>query len=116
MIINYLLIIGCLLDLLLTYNYLRLYKKQFPNKDFAIIEANPLIRNFIRRFGLLDGVVYSGGIILFILTLLIAFLPVNGKFFLAGAYYMMVTFHLTNYLALKRLDVRGLKNGKEKSK
>jgi len=115
MIINYVLVIGCLLDLTLTYNYLRLYKNKFPKKDFAIIEANPLIRNMIRRFGLLDGVVYSGLIIVFILLLLINFTGVNFKFFLAGAYYMMVTFHLTNYLALKRLaQGRSNKSGKKR--
>jgi len=103
MIINYLLIIGCILDLALTYNYLRLYRQKFPKKDFAIIEANPLIRNMIRRFGLLDGVVYSGLIILFMLSLMIVFFGINFKFFLAGAYYMMITFHLTNLLALNRM-------------
>ncbi len=37
MIINYVLIIGLILDLILTYNYLRLYKNKFPKKDFTVI-------------------------------------------------------------------------------
>ena len=109
MIINYALIIGCILDLTLTYNYLRVYRNKFPKKDFAIIEANPLIRNMIRRYGLLDGVVYSGLIILFILSIMMVFTGVNFKFFLAGAYYMMITFHLTNLLALNRMLEGGKK-------
>lgn len=105
MIINYALIIGCLLDLLLTYNYLKIYKEKFPKKDYIIIESNPLIRNMVRKFGLLDGIVYSGLMIIFILLLLINFTGINFKFFLAGAYYMMIAFHLTNLLALNRMKV-----------
>ena len=114
MIINYVLIIGLILDLILTYNYLRLYKNKFPKKDFTVIESNPLIRYCIRKFGLIDGVVYSGFIILGILILILFIGNINFKFFLAGAYYMMITFHLTNLLALKRMK-GGNENGKEKT-
>ncbi len=120
MIINYALVIGCLLDLILTYNYLRIYKKKFPQKDYTVIEANPLIRHFIRNFGLGDGMVYSGSIIVAIVILILEIGNTNFKFFLAGAYYMMVTFHLTNLLAFKRMkntyndDKGGNKNATKK--
>ncbi len=122
MIINYVLVIGCLLDLILTYNYLRLYKIKFPKKDYAIIEANPLIRYLIRRFKLMDGMIISGMIILTVVMILINLVNINTKFFLAGAYYMMITFHLTNLLAFSRIkninnnDKGGNRNGKRKNR
>ncbi len=105
MIIEIVVFAGAILDLVLTYNYLRIYRRKFPDKNYIVIEANPLIRWGIRNFGLSNGVAYSGMAILFILGLLLYYLPSNAKWFLAGAYYMMVTFHLTNLLALKRMKV-----------
>lgn len=107
MIINYILVVGCLLDLLLTYNYLKLYKEKFPTKDYTVIEANPLIRYFIRTEGLRDGLIVSGAIILAIVAVFINLSNSEGKWFLAGAYYMMITFHITNFLAFKRLKIVG---------
>ena len=118
MIINYALIIGCLLDLLLTYNYLKVYRKKFPKKDFAVIESNPLIRYFIRNYGLGDGMLISGSIISAIVVVIINIGNINFKFFLAGAYYMMIAFHLTNLLALNRMKVisrKTVKGGSNKN-
>ncbi len=111
MIINYFLILGFALDLILTYKYLKIYAAKFPDKDFTVIESNPLIRFTIKQFGVGHGVAAGGVIILGILIILLKLLPVNWKFFLAGVYYMMVTFHLTNFLALKRMQGGEIKNG-----
>lgn len=114
MIINYILVVGLLLDLLLTYKFLGLYKKRFPNKDYTVVETNPLLRYMVRTQGLGEGIISGGGIILMVLIALIFILPSGGKHFLAGAYYMMIVFHLTNFLALNRLKGGTKKNGKEK--
>ncbi len=105
MIIEIIIILGCLIDLSLTYNYLTIYKKKFPKKDFIIIESNPLIRAAIRQYGLGDGIAISGFVILVMLIMILAFINTNFKFFVAGVYYMMITFHLTNLLALRRMKV-----------
>ncbi len=105
MIIEIIIILGSILDLSLTYNYLKIYKKKFPKKDFIIIESNPLIRAAVRQYGLGDGITISGFIILVILIMILAFINTNFKFFIAGVYYMMITFHLTNLLALRRMKV-----------
>lgn len=114
MIINYMLIVGLVLDLFLTYRFLGVYRNRFPDKDYAAIESNPLIRFFIREKGLGEGIIMSGLIIFLILLVLIVYLSENWKYFLAGVYYMMVTFHLLNFLALNRLKGGIKKNGKNK--
>ncbi len=107
MIIEIAIVLGSIIDLTLTYNYLKIYKEKYPEKDYAIIEANPLVRYNIRKLGLKERVFRSGFFILPILILLIYFLPINWRYFLAGCYYMMITFHLINLLALKKL--KGIK-------
>jgi len=114
MIIEIIVLLGSVIDLSLTYNYLKIYKDKFPDKNYIVIEANPSVRFFIRQFGLKDGVFYSALPILFILALLLYYLPSSGDWFLAGAYYMMITFHLTNFLALKRMKREEKTNGKTK--
>ena len=109
MIIEIALLIGCLLDLTLTYNYLKIYRKKFPKKDYIVIEANPLIRQLVRRNGLGWGMIYSGTMIFGIIIVIINFANTELKFFMAGVYYMMITFHLTNFLALKRMKQINIK-------
>lgn len=101
--IEIVIIIGSILDLSLTYNYLKIYNQKFPKKDYAIIEANPLIRYCIRTLGLKEGMITSTFIILPIILLVIYLLPTRWDYFLAGCFYMMITFHLSNFLALKRM-------------
>lgn len=105
--------LGSILDLTLTYNYLKLYKAKFPHKDFIVIESNPLIRSLVRSKGLKEGMITSSIIILFILMAILYVSSTPWKYFLAGVYYMMVTFHLTNFLAIKRMK-GGKQNGKKK--
>lgn len=108
--INFFIFLGCALDLFLTYKFLSLYKKRFPKKDYTAVETNPLIRNAIRSMGLIDGMIISGFIIIMILMVLLSVIPYHWKYFLAGVYYMMVCFHLLNFLSLKRMEVK--KNGR----
>ena len=112
--INLFIFMGCALDLILTKNFLELYKKRFPKKDYTVVETNPLIRNAIRSMGIRDGVIFSGVIIIMLLLVLLSMLPYHWKYFLAGVYYMMVCFHLINFLSLKRMEVK--KHGRRKSR
>lgn len=105
--IGYFVVLGLLLDLFLTYKFLNLYRLKFPKKDYLVVEANPLIRFMVRRAGLGTGMIYSGVIIMVILLWLLMVLPHHWKYFLLGVYYMMVTFHLTNFLAIRR--IKGVK-------
>ena len=103
--INLIVVVGFVLDIILTRVFLGVYKKRFPGKDYTVVETNILVRGLIRRFGLNQGIIISTIIILVLLGLLLRFvLGTFGKGFLAGAYYMMVFFHLTNFLALRRLN------------
>ncbi len=111
--INFFVILGSVLDLILTYNFLKLYKKRFPKKDYTAVETNPLIRNAVRSMGLSEGMALSGAIILAILIVILSVIPYHWKYFLAGVYYMMVCFHLINFLSLKRMEV---KNGRRSRK
>ena len=104
MIIEIAIYFGFALDLILTYKYLKIYKQKFPKKDYIIVEANPLVSFAIRRGGLGQGIVGAGMVIFSILIILMIVLPINLKFFMAGCYYMMITFHLTNFLALRRMN------------
>lgn len=99
-------LIASVVDLTLTYNYLKIYRNKFPKKDFILIEANPLIRSCIRSCGLGEGIFRSGFIILPVITFVLYLLPTNWDYFLAGIFYMMLVFHLTNYLALKRMIIK----------
>lgn len=113
MIIELVVMLGSVSDLILTYNFLKLYKEKFPKKDFLVVESNPLIKNRVRAKGLQEGMFQSAIIILSILIMLLHIIPIHWKYFLLGVYYMMVTFHLTNFLAIKR-DKGGKTNVKRK--
>lgn len=114
MIINFILILGSVLDLFLTYKYLGIYKEKFPKKDWTVIEANPLIKICVRMKGLGEGMLIAGTVIIAIMVVLINVLPTRWKFFLAGVLYMMNVFHLINFLAIKRMEVKN--NGRKKTK
>ena len=116
MLIEFFILLGSFLDLTLTYHFLKIYKERFPKKDYLAVETNPLVRTLCRSRGLGDGITMSGLIIFSILIALFFFLSENFKYFLAGVYYMMVTFHLTNFLALKNLKGGQKTNGKENRK
>lgn len=96
-------LLGLMLDLFLTYQFLETYRQRFPKKDYTAVETNPLIRFCIRKFDLFGGMMVSGFVISIILVWLLTILPYQWKYFMLGVYYMMVTFHLLNFLAVKRL-------------
>ena len=102
------------LDLILSHIYIGHYRKQFPKGDWTLVEANPVIRYFIRRLDLDFGMIVGGIAVAVILALILRFTGHHFHFFLAGVYYMMCTFHFLNFMALKRL--RKLKGGNKNGK
>ena len=96
-------LLGLALDLVFTYKFLKIYKIKFPKKDYTVVEKNPLIRSLVRTFGLGEGMVYSGLIIFAIVVWLLRVIAYEWKYFLLGAYYMMIAFHLMNFLEIKRI-------------
>lgn len=111
--IEFFVILGLILDLILTYNFLKIYKKRFPKKDYTVVETNPLIRTAIRKMGLNEGMALSSVIMIMMLMVILKMIPYEWRYFLAGVYYMMVCFHLINFLSLKRMEV---KNGRRNTK
>ena len=104
------------LDMILSYEYLLKYKEQFPKGDWTLVESNPIIRHWIRRFGLEAGMVTGTISVGLILAVILKFTGHHFHFFLAGMFYMMCTFHFLNFMALRRsrnLQKGGSKNGKK---
>jgi len=103
MIIIILITIAFTLDMYLTYCYAQEYKKRFPDRDWTIVEANPIIRNSWRKMGMDNGSLFSFFIICIILFTIIKLISENWHYFLFGIYFMMCVFHYTNFNALRRL-------------
>ena len=108
-----------LLDMFLTGLYLNEYKKRFPKNDWTLSEANPILRAYIREWGLVNGMVYGSLAILIILCMIVVLVNVNMRFFIGGFYSMAVIYHFVNFQALKQLKGGKWKIGiwkKEKEK
>lgn len=109
--IEILIIAAFIIDMFLTYNYLKTYKEIRPKADWTLAEANPLLRACLRDLGLKPGIIVGGIFISLILSLIIFIVNENWKYFLLGLYFMVNTFHLVNWNALKRLKLIELKGG-----
>lgn len=107
-----LVILFFIFDMILTYRYVNSYKEMYPKNDWSLAEANLILRFFMKKFGLVDGVVYGGTIILFMLIITIRLLPDYYGMFLLGMYFMANVYHFVNWSALKRLKLQKLKGGK----
>ena len=96
-------IFAFILDMYLTYCYAGYYKNRNPDKDWTIVESNPIIRNFWKRFGLEIGSLLSFFVILIILSIIIEMVSSQWLYFIAGVYSMMVVYHFVNFNALRRI-------------
>ena len=54
----------CVMDLVLTYFYVKKYKEWQPDKPYKLIELNPLLRFSWEKFGLHIGMIVAGVLIL----------------------------------------------------
>ena len=97
-----------LIDMFLTYRYVKAYKNMYPKSAWWLSEANPILKIFMKIQGLELGLLSGATIIFFILTISLGYLPDYYGTFLLGVYFMTNTYHFVNWRALKRL-----KNQKE---
>lgn len=91
-------------DMTFTYLILDIYKKHNPEKDYTLVEQNPIIRFCIRRLGLNAGLLVSTIILFVLLNLALKFIFTgeNLKYFILGVYFMMIIFHYLNLNVLKK--------------
>ena len=92
-----------LMDMFLTYRYVGSYRKLYPESDWTLAEANPILRISMKHLGLEKGMFVGGGSILVILILTVGNFPYYYGWFLLGMYFMANTYHFVNYRAMKRL-------------
>lgn len=101
-------LIGFFVDMVLTYLFIRKYRSLNPNRDWAIIEQNPIVRYCFRNFGLNAGMIVGALSVLILLVGLLRFVFVeeNMRYFLMGVYCMMIIFHYLNFRALAQIKVK----------
>ena len=105
-----------LLDMLLTYHYIKTYKKMYPKSAWWLAEANPILKICMQKLGLGKGVVFGTMIIGFMLAISLKVLPGYYGIFLLGMYFSTNIHHFANWQAMKRLikNKKEVKNEKEK--
>lgn len=101
-----------LIDMLLTYRYVKAYKKMYPKSEWYLCEANPILKSSMKAYGLEDGMVIGGFILGMMLIIILTIISVEWQYFLFGLYSMVNIFHLVNWKALERLIEQ--KGGKKK--
>jgi len=102
-----------LLDMVLTYHYVKEFKQMYPKNDWTQAEANPIIRNCMKYLGLEKGMIVGSIIVLIILGIILRLLNINGHYFLMGFYVCVNIHHFVNWMSLKRL--RQMKGGKNRN-
>lgn len=93
-------IILSLVDLTATYFYITTFHAQFPTLDATKLEANPILRMAMQKFGIKLGMIIGGVIVFSILCLIIFSAELNWLWFLTGVLSMMVIYHLLNFSQL----------------
>jgi hypothetical protein len=112
-IIVWIIFVVFLLDMLLTYHYVKTYKELYPKNDWTLAEANPILRTFFKKFGLIDGLIYGTILLLSILFFIIIVINENWRYFLLGFYVMTNIQHFVNWSAMKRLKLKKMKGGEK---
>ena len=54
------------IDMIWSYFYIKRFRDRHPDKDWTVVEANPILRNCIKSMGLEKGIII-GSIVLFVL-------------------------------------------------
>lgn len=112
-----LIILAFILDMFLTYKYLKVYKEKYPKCDWTLAEANPILKTSLKYWGLGNGMIYGGVIIFIMLLIILALINDNWRYFILGVYYMVNTYHFVNWNALKRLKFnKELEGGNQNAK
>lgn len=112
--IEYFVIVLFLLDMILSYLYIKGFRERHSNKDWSVVEANPILRTCIKNIGLEKGMLVGSIILLGILGIIFNYTTHRFKYFLAGLYFMVNVQHLVNYNSIKMLDKIKKKEVKKK--
>lgn len=99
-----------LLDMFMSYNYIKTYKNLYPKNDWTLAEANPILRFCLKSYGLEKGMVIGSIILFSFISILIVLLNENFRYLLLGMFIMGNIFHFVNWQAMKRLKL--IKNKK----
>lgn len=93
-----------ILDMLATYNYLKTFHKKFPKLDYTQLEANPLLRYWIKKKGMKQGMI-TGGIQVFLILCIVMYLlaDLNWLYYMAGTFSMMLIYHFANSVQLSNM-------------
>jgi len=92
-----------IVDLSLTHKYLKTFKNMFPDKDYTLLEANPIIKLALRKFGFPKGMYVSIPFLFILLIIAICIISTEWLYFAMGLYVMMVIYHFCNLNQLKAL-------------
>jgi hypothetical protein len=96
-------LIMSIIDIVATYNYVNTFHKKFPKLDYKQLEANMIVRICWNKLGMKLGSIIAGLITFTLLILLILFVPENFRYFIAGALFMMLIYHILNWVQLMNL-------------
>jgi len=99
--IQIIILILSLLDLSLSYLYINTFHNKYPEQDPTIIEANPILKNSIKHFGIVKGMIFGGLIVFSILLLIVLSAKENYHYFIAGALTLMSVYHFLNFQLLR---------------
>lgn len=94
-------------DIVLTGLYIHTFHKKFPDLDYTVLEANPIIKLALKRFSIPIAMIIGGLITFSILTLLILSAQDKWHYFFLGALMMMNIYHFLNFSQLIALKGAG---------
>ena len=96
-------LIMSIIDIVATYNYVNTFNKKFPKLNYKKLEANIIVRYCWDKLGMKIGSIAAGLITFTILIILVSLVTENNRYFIAGALFMMLIYHLLNYEQLKTI-------------
>lgn len=99
--IQIIILVLSLIDLTASYFYISTFHNKFPKQDPTVIEANPILKMSIKHFGILKGIIFGGLIIFALVILLVLSMKPNFHYFLAGAFTIMILYHVLNFNLLR---------------
>ena len=102
--IKELIILASAIDLLLSYVYVRQFRKMFPKLNWQQLEANPIIRLSWNFFGFGYGYIFSAVLIIVFWIFLVRIISINWLYFSSGLLSMMIIYHFLNFSQLKTLE------------
>lgn len=101
------LMVMSLVDLTASYFYASTFHNMFPTKDYTQLEANPILSNSWKLWGLNKGMIIGGLAVFILLTIVAMSVPRDTKIYLTGVFTMMIIYHFLNFRLLAGLKPAG---------